>query len=236
MVCPITKPADKQLNLASTDVWLPEGRWTDFFTGRIYRGGQWVTMHRDIDSIPVLAGEGSIIPMYQNAATNDLSLDQPLEVHIWRGSGSYELYEDDGETKCTDHVITRMDVTESGNTLRFVIHPAEGNRKLLPKQRKFCLIFRDVLQSDVSVSGLQDFSGNKGIGIIVSPDKETVVELSNVIPTENPSQKQLKSDLLTRIQGDNLWKNFVFGDVTDLRSRKLPASVRRALKEFDALV
>ena len=98
LVCPITKPLDKQINLASAKVWLPEGRWTDIFNGRIYQGGQWVTMHRDLDTIPVLAKEGAIVPMYRNAETNDLSLSQPLEIHLWRGNGSYELYEDDGRT------------------------------------------------------------------------------------------------------------------------------------------
>ena len=235
LVCPITQPADKQLNLAYADVWLPEGRWTDFFTGRIYRGGQWVAMHRDIDSIPVLAGEGAIIPMYANGESNDLSLDQPLEIHIWRGNGSYELYEDDGETKCSDHVITRMEVTESGNTLRFVMHPAEGKRELLPEKRKVNLIFRDVLSADVSVSSSREFSP-KGIGLLVSADRETIVELTNVIPMENPDPKQLRSDLLTRFQGDNLWKNLVFGDMSNLNSRKVPASVRRALKEIDVLI
>jgi hypothetical protein len=235
LVCPITQPADKQLNLAYADVWLPEGRWTDFFTGRIYRGVQWVAMHRDIDSIPVLAGEGTIIPMYANGESNDLSLDQPLEIHIWRGNGCYELYEDDGETKCSDHVITRMAVTESGNTLRFVIHPAEGKRELLPEKRKVNLIFRDVLSADVYVSGNREFSP-KGVGLLVSADRETVVELTNVIPMENPDPKQLRSDLLTRFQGDNLWKNLVFCDMSNLNSRKIPASVRRALKEIDALI
>ena len=234
LVCPITKPADKQLNLASADVWLPEGRWTDFFTDRIYRGGQWVTMHRDIDSIPVLAGEGTILPMYQSGESNDLSLDQPLEIHIWRGSGSYALYEDDGETNCTDHVITRMEVTERDNSLRFVIHPAEGNRQLLPETRKIRLVFRDVLTADVSVAGIREFSP-RGVGLLVSADRETVVELTNVVPLENPDPKELRGDLLTRVQGENLWKNVVFGDISRLDSKKVPAAVRRALKELDAL-
>ena len=77
LVCPITEPMDRQLNLASADVWLPEGRWTDIFSGRIYRGGRWVRMYRDLDTIPVLAPAGAIVPMYRNADTNDLSWLSP---------------------------------------------------------------------------------------------------------------------------------------------------------------
>ena len=78
LVSPITRKADDRLNMAWVDTWLPEGRWTDIFNGRIYQGGQWVRLYRDLDAIPVLAKEGAIVPMYRNAETNDLSLTQPL--------------------------------------------------------------------------------------------------------------------------------------------------------------
>ena len=83
LVCPITTPMDKRLNLSATKVWLPEGRWTDIFNDRIYEGGKWITMYRDLDSIPVLAPAGAIVPMYRNATRNDLSLEQPIEIHVW---------------------------------------------------------------------------------------------------------------------------------------------------------
>jgi alpha-glucosidase (family GH31 glycosyl hydrolase) len=116
MVCPITVPTDKKLNLAAVDVWLPEGRWTDIFNGRIYEGGRIVKMYRDLDSIPVLAPAGAIVPMYKNDRSNDLSLEQPLEIHIWRGNGHYEMYDDDGET-CNfedgKFALTHFDLVEN---------------------------------------------------------------------------------------------------------------------------
>lgn len=230
LVCPVTTPADKRLNLAKTSVWLPEGRWTDFFTGRIYRGGQWVDMFRDLDSIPVLAGEGSIVPMYRNGCSNSLSLNQPLDIHIWRGNGAFELYEDEGETLCPEHVITSMTLTESGDSLRFTIRAAEGNRQLLPENRDFRLVFRDVTFGRVTVNDASAPFQRDGIAISVKPDQDTVVILHGLRAAVNPPAAQLKSDLLTRVQGDVIWKNAVLNDV-----KKMPRFVKEALAELDAL-
>ena len=230
LVCPVTTPADKRLNLAKTPVWLPEGRWTDFFTGQIYRGGGWVNMHRDLDSIPVLAKEGSIVPMYRSGETNDLSLDQPLEIHIWRGNGQYELYEDDGESNRENHLITPMQVEEEGSTLRFTIRGAEGDLSLVPKQRTVTLIFRDIEHAQVLVQDQQVTYTRKGIDIIVDTAKGSVITLTQVSASKNRPREELRTNLLTRVQGEVVWKNAIFSN-----ERKMPRFLREALAELDAL-
>ena len=230
LVCPVTTPADQKLNLAKTPVWLPEGRWTDFFTGKIYRGGGWVNMFRDLDSLPVLAGEGAIVPMYRQQACNDLSLHQPLEIHIWRGNGSFRLYEDDGETNRDNHLITRMEVEETESSLRFTIHGAEGDLSLVPSRRQIRLMFRDVAFADVLVDGQPMLFSPNGLDLTVDTAAGTVVALSHVRALQNPPKQQLKTDLLTRVQGEIIWKNAVLGS-----EKKMPAVIRAALKELDAL-
>ena len=42
------------------DVWLPEGIWYDFFTGKRYEGG---THHRATEGIPVYVKEGTLLPV-----------------------------------------------------------------------------------------------------------------------------------------------------------------------------
>ena len=39
IVAPIVTPSDRNAQLAKTDVWLPQGTWFDFFTGRRYEAG-----------------------------------------------------------------------------------------------------------------------------------------------------------------------------------------------------
>ena len=230
LVCPVTAPADQKLNLAKTSVWLPEGRWTDFFTGKIYKGGQWVDMFRDLDTMPVLAGEGAIVPMYRSGRANALDNDQPLEIHIWRGNGSFDLYEDDGESNRDNHLITPMQVEENGSSLCFTIHPGAGDRSLVPEKRSIRLIFRDVASADVLIDGQPMPFSPDGLDLTVDTAAGTVVSLSNVRAVQNPPKHQLKTDLLTRVQGEIIWKNAVLDS-----QKKMPALIRAALKELDAL-
>lgn len=187
-------------------------------------------MFRDLDAIPVLAREGAIVPLYRHGETNDLSNAQPLEIHIWRGSGSFTLFEDDGETKCEKHALTPMTVSDEGGSLRFVLGPTEGNPEILPRQREFTLIFRDVAAASATVNGEAVPYDPRGIPVSVSPDREVVVELSQVEATVNPPMQQLRTDLLTRVQGEILWKNTVFRD-----EMKMPKVLREALNELNSL-
>ena len=216
LVSPITKPAHRKLNLGCADTWLPEGRWTDIFTGRIYNGGQWVRMYRDMDAIPVLAKAGAIVPMYRSADSNDLSLQQDLEIHLWRGNGSYELYEDDGismDYQKGAFAITTFTLEEEGGTLRLTITPPAEKCGLLPKQRKMYLKFRDVETEEQC---------------ILVEDQPVSVLLTDVKCRQNPSREELQGNLLTRIQGRNAWKSRTF-------KKRFPTFVNHALRELDGL-
>ena len=216
MVSPITEPADKRLKLAAVDTWLPEGRWTDILTGRIYRGGRWVKLYRDLNAIPVLAKEGAIVPMYRHADTNDLSLAQPLEIHVWRGNGSFALYEDDGATTAYRdgiRAVTRFTVEEKGSELTLTITPPEDSHGLLPEMRQMYIRFRDVDTEEVCIQ---------------VADQPVVVHLTNIRPRQNPAKEELRCSLLTRVQAGNHWKNRRF-------QKNMPKFVQNALDELDAL-
>ena len=216
IVCPITRKTDKRLNLSYVDAWLPEGRWTDIFNGRTYEGGKKIRMYRDLDSIPVLAPAGAIVPMYKNDSTNDLSIRQPLEVHIWRGNGRYKLYEDDGETtayKKGKYAITIFELSEVGNKLRLTVTPPESNCGLLLSEREITIKLRDLNHEDV---------------LIKLSDKPITVEVSCSDPTKNESREELKNALLTRVQWGNGKKMRKF-------RKRLPSFVKDAVSELDAL-
>ncbi|EXJ61399.1 uncharacterized protein A1O5_11714 [Cladophialophora psammophila CBS 110553] len=67
IVAPIVKPRDKRTNLACVKVWLPPmHRHVDVFTGTVYDGNRELNMYRPLHEIPVLAHEGSIIPLDAN--------------------------------------------------------------------------------------------------------------------------------------------------------------------------
>lgn len=62
----ITEPMDKSSRRGKADVWLPQGDWFDFFTGRRYSAsspnGRRMTVWRPLDGIPVFAKAGGIVP------------------------------------------------------------------------------------------------------------------------------------------------------------------------------
>lgn len=171
--------------------------------------------YRDIDSIPVLAAEGTILPMYRDGRSNNLSLDQPLDIHVWRGNGSYELYEDDGETnayKEGKYAITSFKLEEKGDNIRLTITPPTDSNGLLPTEREMYIKFRDVDTEEIKVK---------------VADEPVVIELNNIRPLENEDKNELKSAILTRVQGSNDKKSLTF-------KKRLPRFVREVLAEFDA--
>ena len=147
IVNPITSPTDKTVRTGSVITWLPEGIWFDFFTGMVYRGGKKIRMHRSIDTIPVLAKAGGILPMQ---AMEELSsrTDNPehMEICVFAGAdGVFELYEDDGismDYKAGKSVTTRyaLNWTEKN----FVIGAAQGETGLIPARRRYTIRFYGV--------------------------------------------------------------------------------------------
>jgi len=91
-----------------TDTWsvyLPDGKWTDFESGKIYEGGQTISDYDVSDfKLPVLVREGAIIPMYPEAHYQDRTQVRPrdpLQVDIYPHATevtSFTMFEDDGLT------------------------------------------------------------------------------------------------------------------------------------------
>ncbi len=234
LVCPITKPMDKRLNLSSVRVWLPEGRWTDIFNGRIYEGGRWITMYRDLDSIPVLAPAGAVVPMYRDDRTNDLSLEQPMEIHVWRGNGKYDWYEDDGRTFRFEkgaYVITKLEAKLENDVQRFILSPGKDESHILPERREIYVKFRDIQMADAFVDGQQVQFTKDGI-LIELADKEVVIELKNITIMKNKPIEESRISILTRVQAGNNWKSSHFS----AKRNRIPEYVQNALDELDALL
>ena len=146
IVAPITRRANKRTHKATVEVWLPEGRYTDIFTDEVYSGGR-IVLQRDITSIPVLAPEGAIIPLDGRTKGNECNNPDSLEILIYRGNGSFKLYEDDGESlsyKDGHYAETEFKLEENGDELLFSVYPAEGDLSLIPKSRRYVFSFRDV--------------------------------------------------------------------------------------------
>lgn len=229
MVCPITDKTDPKTALAKQDLWVPQGRYTDIFNGRIYHGGHY-TVFRGVETLPVLAREGAIIPLYHNDTTNDLSLSQPLDIWIYRGNGSFDMYEDDGVSNDYQHgkyFISHMSVVENGNTLTFTIN-TDGDKSILPATRTLYLCFRDVQSAQVTVNG--EHKGDYKDSIEVQWDNGQLgVVLTDVVARTNKPYREACIDLISSYQTESEPKADVFKGVIDSLDSELNVEDRYKL-------
>ncbi|KAK7427587.1 hypothetical protein QQZ08_005862 [Neonectria magnoliae] len=96
LVAPIVKPRDHRTGFAAVDVWVPPGRHVDILTGMVYDGNRQVKVHRSIEDIPILAGEGAIIPLdLSTTPQNGCRNPSGLEVLVVPGKdGVFTLLEE----------------------------------------------------------------------------------------------------------------------------------------------
>ena len=80
--------------------YLPKGAgWYDFWTNTRYDGGQKVTRHYPLTTMPLYVRAGAIVPMGPVMQYATEKLDAPYEIRIYPGANArFTLYEDDNES------------------------------------------------------------------------------------------------------------------------------------------
>lgn len=165
LVAPITHKGGTE-GMAVKEVWLPEGKWTDIFTGDEYQGNQWIKMVRFLDSIPVLGKEGGFLVLDGRKETNSIEEPDNLVVKVFSGNGSYILHED-----MEDTVFSQKAVDE--NTLKLCFRRNGKNDER--RERRFHFEFSNILTGDVKV-----FAGGVEYEADVDDNGRLSVELAGV--------------------------------------------------------
>ena len=134
LVAPIYQDtkADGDGNDIRNGIYLPEGKWIDYFNGDVYQGGRIINNYdAPLWKLPVFVKSGAIIPM-TNPNNNAREIDGSVRVYELYPDGHsvFQEYDDDGKTeayKRGEYVLTRVEsfVDEKG-CAHIVIHPAEG--------------------------------------------------------------------------------------------------------------
>lgn len=169
MVAPVTTKLIKGINRAKTSAWMPEGVWFDFFEGTVYQGGRKLNLYRPLETIPVFAKAGAIVPMTEQISAKEAeSNPSQLTVRVYAGAtNAFVLYEDDNvsrEYENDDCVKTPMKLTWSEKK-SFTIGPAEGNRELIPQRRDYCIELYGSTAGEAQVTV-------NGVKVTVSADKD----------------------------------------------------------------
>ena len=106
LVCPVTEPMYYEANsVPITDkaktktIYLPKPAcWYDFWTNKIYKGGQKITCDAVLDKMPLFVRAGSILPLSDELSYANERNGEVSEILIYAGAdGLFTLYNDDGD-------------------------------------------------------------------------------------------------------------------------------------------
>lgn len=154
MVAPILDDSGRR------QIYLPRGKWVDYWTGRVYLGPTLINYHAGLDTLPLFVRGGSIIPMGPEISyIGEKPLD-PLTLDIYPADGekgSFRLYEDDGESEDYMRGIFSETLFESeseGGRVSVAIGERQG-RYLPGLARTIVLQVHRRRPNSVSVNGLR---------------------------------------------------------------------------------
>lgn len=106
LVYPVTEPmyyGPNSVPLQDTGktktVYLPKtSRWYDFWSNKVYDGGQTVICEAPLDRIPIFVKAGSILPVSAPLTYADERNGEVLEIIVYAGAdGEFTLYNDEGD-------------------------------------------------------------------------------------------------------------------------------------------
>ncbi|MFI6493377.1 TIM-barrel domain-containing protein [Streptomyces sp. NPDC050564] len=138
LVAPVYKDSETR-----DGIYLPKGTWTDYWTGRTYRGPTTVDgYHAPLDTLPLFVKEGAIVPMWPKGTTSWQTRDRhELDWDLYpKGNSSYTLYEDDGVTRgfTTGASATqRVTVNSSSLTTEVNVGASVGSYQDKPAARSY---------------------------------------------------------------------------------------------------
>lgn len=221
IVAPITKKSS--CVFGSAKVWLPQGEWTDFFTGDIYKGGREFDAYRTLDSIPVFVKSGSIIPLSEDEYTNGCPLPKNLTFRIYPGDGGkYALYEDSSSGK----VFTILTLKMFKNEILLDVK-IEGDVEIIPSDRRITFIFFNVPDhlNDVRVSTGFERNVSDNLSFTISVKSLIDQKSVSIKTTYNrldrvETVKKYCSDILSFVEGDNGVKETLYNEIMTMKTLK----------------
>ena len=115
-------------------LYLPHGRWYDFWTGEAIEGGREIARPVDLETLPLYVRAGAILPLDPVRQHLAEKSDAPNELRVHPGAdGRFALYEDDGDSfdyRRGRYRLTELRWDDAARTL--TVAPAAGPSDPLP--------------------------------------------------------------------------------------------------------
>jgi alpha-glucosidase len=162
LVAPILQP-----NQTSRLVYLPEGLWYDFWTGKKYSGGTMTRVDAPLEVVPMFIRGGSIIPEGPEMNYVGEKPFDPLTFYIHpdnNGRAATTLYEDDGTSPAYKRGVYRrtpFTVSPLDKGFEIMVGVSDGNYQ--PGARKFLFVAPfDATVREVTLDGKRLGPGGTG--------------------------------------------------------------------------
>jgi hypothetical protein len=132
LVAPVTEKG-----ATSRKVYLPRGKWYDFWNNETIEGGREIDRKVDLATMPLYVRAGAIVPMGPVKQYTDEPVAGPLTVTIYPGAdGAFLMYEDDGKSFAhRNGAWTGIELTWHDASRRLTIRLSKGSRLLPPARR-----------------------------------------------------------------------------------------------------
>jgi alpha-D-xyloside xylohydrolase len=160
LVNPVTQPT-----VASRQVYLPDAKWYDFWSGTLVQGAREITAPVPLDRLPLYVRAGSILPLGPDVEWSTEKPADPIELRVYRGADAeFALYEDENDNYNYEkglRAIIPIRWNEAKQLL--TIDERQGQFPGMLVHRTFRIVF---------------VAENHGAGIAPSSDPDKVVEYS----------------------------------------------------------
>ena len=161
LVAPVTREG-----ATAWPVYLPAGRWYDFWTGEAHEGSGGVTLAAPLERLPLLVRAGAILPLgpvVQHTAERPLD-ELTLQIYP-EGTSRFELYEDDGRTNAYRdgrYALTAITCEADARRLAVRIDAPTGDPSLVPARRRYRLRLRVARPRAVDADGVETLPATDG--------------------------------------------------------------------------
>ena len=225
----ITTPRKKD-GFSRIKMFLPKGKWTDFFTGDEYEitkeQGETRELLRKLESIPVLIKEGSVIPLSMDKG-NSVENPHELEVLIYNGNGEFTLYEDKSNKDLVlEKSFTKFKLSNDNNIQIVEITNINENKNIIPEDRKIKMVFKNLTDgkikfyvNDKETQYTEQYLDNVTIIFDYNPINTYKVVVEFEPKTKLEKLKERAVDVLLRAEGNNDHKRWdCFGKLKELKT------------------
>lgn len=214
IVSPIVTEMDKNSQLSTKSIWLPEGEWIEWSSGAHLKGPAKIDRTFALSEVPVFVRAGAVLPMAPKMPYSEAKPVDPLILTVIPGaSGETRVYADQGNSlgyKSNEFAWTAIKQNREGDTVHVAVAPVEGSYPGMPQERAYEFhLFGVFPPKHVVVNGQElpftrdegkpgwRYDGNRTTVVITSPRFKVSerVELAVELPHVTEAQQRVLDGL-----------------------------------------